>query len=622
MAKMNGHEQFRPSQRGYRWVTLMVALAFIFSVAWVQPVSAGSSTVIMGDEIPASPANPLQTLSVRTYNIPLPQSENGAVYEPPVPNQGGTCIDGYVIDSYHVKFESGWTILVTTPSGAVLNQQLADFNFKFGDLPAGTYLVELKMNDGYRPFTPTKFPVTLSGVGDDCASVRFKVETLPCLEVIKVDANGGEDGVQLGLPDWEFTVTNGNTSLKQTTDGVGRTIFKNLTPGTWKVTETMKEGWMPASGQTTERQVELYPPENPDQCICILFVNQQVHDAAIIVEKYDVAGNPVSDWEVNLTRDDGTQPPQQGFTNSAGQVVFNGLALGKWTVTEEVPHQWRPVGPTSQGVVLERPGYAVVVKFINEPLSCIDGYKINHLDQGLPNWVINAVNTETGQEAQTVTDANGYFIFDTLSLGTWVLSEELQEGWEPVTSPKFEVQITEPFKCTTVRFKNRTNYACIDIWKKDQIDGAGLPGWQFTVTPAYGGESIIGITDGTGYVRFNGLTPGDYIVEEAVAPGWTAVSDPVVHLDDLEATGLCTELEFINIQTHMIDEDKNYPDEPKKPKKDSSCPLWYTVKRGDTVWAIGQRYDVPASAIARVNHLKNPSLIHTGQTLCIPLGDP
>lgn len=43
-----------------------------------------------------------------------------------------------------------------------------------------------------------------------------------------------------------------------------------------------------------------------------------------------------------------------------------------------------------------------------------------------------------------------------------------------------------------------------------------------------------------------------------------------------------------------------------------------TVRRGDTLWDIAQRYGVAVSAIAELNHIQNPNLIYSGQVLKIP----
>lgn len=78
----------------------------------------------------------------------------------------------------------------------------------------------------------------------------------------------------------------------------------------------------------------------------------------------------------------------------------------------------------------------------------------------------------------------------------------------------------------------------------------GLPGWLITVQPAYGGTPLTGLTDGTGWVRFNMLTPGEYLIYETLQPGWLPVDPPNgLYKITLEATGTCPVLTFYNEQS-------------------------------------------------------------------------
>jgi LysM repeat protein len=612
------------SHRIIRWMTLFVAVLLVFSAMWAQPANAGSGVTISGVPVPNVPNNPLSYLQFRSYELPFPRTVINQAQQPPVPNQGGTCVSGYLIDSYHNPLGSGWEVTLTPEEAATQTTTTDDAGmFTFSELTGGTYTVSLNVEPGWRPFTPSEFSVTLSGVGDGCADVRFKLEALPCIQVLKLDAGGEIDGEPVGIPGWGITATQGGTTLQATTDGQGIAYFYDLAPGTWSLEEEQKSGWIPANGSSSTQTVDLISPEVPGTCQVVTFYNQQVHDACIIVQKVDVAGDPIEGWQMSVTRDDGTQAPASGSTDATGQVVFDNLALGAWTVEEETKPMWQPVGQTAVQVTLEEPGFCQVVKFVNEPLGCVDGYKINDLEDGLSGWTINANNTDTGQQFSTVTDEDGYFKFDMLTLGEWNISETLQEGWEPVTPAEFTVQVTEPFQCQTVRFKNRTQFACVDVYKTDEIDGAGLPGWQITLQPAYGGEPTSGTTDGTGWVRFSDLIPGSYTVQETLQPGWASTTPESVQVD-LQASGRCSVINFANIQTNM---DPNSTvtllTTPVKDKASSRhCALYYTVKPGDTVWGIGQWFGVPSSAIARVNHLNNPRLIYPGTRLCIPLGDP
>jgi len=51
------------------------------------------------------------------------------------------------------------------------------------------------------------------------------------------------------------------------------------------------------------------------------------------------------------------------------------------------------------------------------------------------------------------------------------------------------------------------------------------------------------------------------------------------------------------------------------------CANTYVVKYGDTLYSIARRFDTTVSTLVRLNGIRNPNLIHVGQTLCLP-GQP
>lgn len=44
----------------------------------------------------------------------------------------------------------------------------------------------------------------------------------------------------------------------------------------------------------------------------------------------------------------------------------------------------------------------------------------------------------------------------------------------------------------------------------------------------------------------------------------------------------------------------------------------YKIQAGDTLWALARRYHTTVSALAQTNHISNPNLIYTGNSLQIP----
>ncbi|MBN1873690.1 MAG: LysM peptidoglycan-binding domain-containing protein [Anaerolineae bacterium] len=140
----------------------------------------------------------------------------------------------------------------------------------------------------------------------------------------------------------------------------------------------------------------------------------------------------------------------------------------------------------------------------------------------------------------------------------------------------------------------------------------------------------MGVTDGTGYIRFNSLTPGVYDISEKIQSGWIAVS-PVTRRLDLQATGTCEVITFINQQenTSTCSTETDLPNtlpctgdtttETPAPTttEEQQCQATYTVSRGNTLYSIARKYKVNVADIKTANGLTSNTL-SVGQTLCIP----
>lgn len=54
-----------------------------------------------------------------------------------------------------------------------------------------------------------------------------------------------------------------------------------------------------------------------------------------------------------------------------------------------------------------------------------------------------------------------------------------------------------------------------------------------------------------------------------------------------------------------------------RPAKAAACTQWYTVQRGDNLYRIGKWYGVGLQYLAKINGIKNPYTIYTGQVICV-----
>jgi LysM repeat protein len=391
---------------------------------------------------------------------------------------------------------------------------------------------------------------------------------------------------------------------------------------------------------TVETQIAVESPLTPRTYRSPTPVSCQVQVGCIQAQKVDAFGQPLQGWNITLEREDGTWPGASQLTDGAGYALFDGLALGAWVVRGEAKDWWRSTSPAAYRIELTLPGpltppdQCVDVIFRSEALGCIEGYKTNHLEQGLPGWTIRVRNQASAQEYTTITDEWGYFQFRDLPLGTWRVSEVAQDGWYPLSPSEFEIEVTRPFVCQHVRFKNKTDLACLDVFKKDTRGGSGLAGWKITVQATRGGAPVDGVTDGSGHVRFNGLRPGAYNVWENVLEDWVLVP-PTSQQITLQASGSCATVTFQNRpttasphtgetampsagKTALLDSHQAVaPDASEAAPHDNTCQAIHPVQRDDTLYSLSKKYGVTIAAIKSANGL-NSNKILVGQSLCIP----
>ncbi|MEP4076198.1 LysM peptidoglycan-binding domain-containing protein [Haloferula sp.] len=60
------------------------------------------------------------------------------------------------------------------------------------------------------------------------------------------------------------------------------------------------------------------------------------------------------------------------------------------------------------------------------------------------------------------------------------------------------------------------------------------------------------------------------------------------------------------------------PSTEEKTKKDTSKPVSYTVKPGDTLTRVGRKFDVEVAQLMKLNGISNPNMVRVGQVLKIP----
>lgn len=512
-------------------------------------------------------------------------------------DEAGSPLEGWEI-KIKPKFGGTWASGVTDKGGQV----------RFDGLTPGKWLVKEVVPYAWEPKDPKtgEAEIELHPMADDqdCGKLVFINRRLPtgCVEGYKVDDQ------HRPLPGWEVCIYLNSAPAIQfctKTDDQGYLRFDNLIFGEWIVWEKVQPGWTPVTA-------EKFPVTVDEERVCkqVRFKNRPP-DLCAQGYKLDDKGFGVGGWKIRAWPEGHPDLVLQTVTEPNGHYRICGVTLGGWIFEEEHKVGWTATTGEQIAVDVTYPGPGKDVPaptFRNKPPSgCIEGWKIDDREVGLPLWNITIQNVATGQTWHRWTDGTGYFQVCGLPMGKYLVWEELQSGWKPISPPKLEVSLEpsdEPIIAIVVFVnKQMERDICIDGYKKDIFDGAGLPNWEVKLLDLKGKVLATTTTDGTGYYRFSNLEAGTYVVEETMQEGWWPVS-----ATSYKAT-VTFPPKFECVHVNFANRQKTTP---------PPCVTWHVVQKCETLSHIAMRYGVSVSAIMAANGLTDPNFIWVGQKLCIP----
>lgn len=242
----------------------------------------------------------------------------------------------------------------------------------------------------------------------------------------------------------------------------------NLTNGTYNVTEEIREGFTAASSTF---QVVTIAGQNITN---VNFTNTPVSPGSISGTKFnDSNGNGVKDagesglanWTIILQKSG--EHRTSTITDGNGNYSFTNLAAGNYTVAEVLQTGWRQTAPptgtytvslaSGQNEVGKDFGNILVIP--EQERGSISGSVINKADSmGLSGWKIElkGIGTETSSiNKEAYTDSTGFYRFDNLPAGRYIIIENLKKGFVPVSSPVGFIIMTKGENSSNNIFTNR-----------------------------------------------------------------------------------------------------------------------------------------------------------------------
>lgn len=416
--------------------------------------------------------------------------------------------------------------------------------------PVGVYTATAAVLPGYAATTPATQVVSITSGSPTVLLFGQRPDT-SCVDGYKID------DFHIGLPGWvvQAQLADGSGPVHSAlTDGAGYFRFELLPLGVYRFWEIQQSGWAPVT--SPEFDVPVLTPG--EQCLRVRFKNKQATPTPTSVAR--VSYLPVILKDATDLR------------------VYEAAQAGV-----------RMVDPIATPV----------------DAGCVVGAMVDTLNVGLPGFIVDLKTAGGEAVGSTMTNGLGAFRFDGVPAGDYVLSEQPQTGWAPVTASQLDITVVEGSQCSAANFKVRqatstptntptalatasptptapstatptststptasqtatpsptasqtptttptstptTVLGCIYGQKVDDLH-APLAGWTIHAQPAGGsGPVYTQVTDGAGGYRFEGLPLGVYHMWEDMQSGWEAATLPEFEVTLTDAQ--CVQTRFKNRQ--------------------------------------------------------------------------
>ena len=455
-----------------------------------------------------------------------------------IENQEAATLTVRKIDSKTGKPIAGAVFKLETASNKLIGTLESDANGEaiFTGLTAGHYIVtETQAPPGYSISSPDSQNITVEyGINNYC---DFVDAANGSLVIILQDKHSGTY-----LPGGQFIVireSDQKVVYDASTDVSGTIVVGNLRPG-WYI---IKQAYAPDGYTMIDVEIKVEILVGTQQTVYF-----KDETAGLTIEKVD-AKNPHQTLEgarFQVVRETDGNVMGEYVTDKSGLALVNGLAPGRYTITElSAPEGY--IKMDEPKTVEVKGGANTHVTFPNMPRTSIT---VNVIDQatriGVSGCIVEVWKQNGSLVNSYTSDSTGVIETQKLDNGFYVLKlVKVADGYSAVIS-ETTVEVKDASE-VTFTFELISN----GVLKVMSTNNAGstIAGMRFTLTTAEGKRIGTFTTAANGTYTFASLAPGYYTVTEDKAPeGFTINAETKTQQIEVKAGGVAT-VTFVHTQT-------------------------------------------------------------------------
>ncbi len=277
-----------------------------------------------------------------------------------------------------------------------------------------------------------------------------------------------------------FTLTNsaGTVDMDAQTNSNGIITWDDLKPGTYTVTETVPDGYYLIGDN-----YQTFTLDNGDDKT-VAFKNYEY--ASVKVVKKDQNNEPIEGVTFTLTDYQGLET-YETTTDENGEITWDNLKPGDYTVTETVPAGYYMEDPTFESFSLAN-GDEKTVEFKNYEYASIKVVKGVNDQSPMAGVIFRLTGGPDVISLVEETDANGEILWENLKKGEYVVTEVVKDGYY-LTNDNPQTVTVDYGDEKTVNFMN---YEYVEVYamKQDINTGAALSGAIFEIYATQNGAAI------------------------------------------------------------------------------------------------------------------------------------